>query len=319
MNVLITGGAGSGGSYLAEYIIENHPEYKVWIPVRWHSTSVLNNIKNIKDKVNTRECDLNDLPSIIRLLEECKPKKIFHMAATANVHVAFKTPLAVLQNNIFGVANLLEAIRLSCPDAIFQMCSTSEIFGTPEITPISELHPINPSNAYAVSKLCGDRLSYAYWKSWGLKILISRAFCYANPKRHDLFATSFALQIARIEQGKQLKLRHGNLSSIRTIMSVKDMSEAYWIISNFDTFGEAYNLGGTEPFSVGEFLNKLIERSTCKIVTELDESLLRPSDITNQCPDCSKFFNRTYWRPKYSIDDCADFLLKEARETTRNS
>ena len=49
MNVLITGITGSGGSYLAEYIIENHPEHKVFGISRWGSTKTDINIKHIKN------------------------------------------------------------------------------------------------------------------------------------------------------------------------------------------------------------------------------------------------------------------------------
>lgn len=318
MRALITGGMGSGGSYLAEYIINNHPEWEVWIPSRWHSTSVFKNIKNIKNKIIIRECDLNDLSSILRLLQECQPDRIFHLAATANVAVAFKTPLAVLQNNITSTANLLEAVRLICPNTIFQQCSTSEVCGTPIEFPITENHPLNPSNPYAVSKLAGEKLAYAYGKAWNLNIIITRAFCYANPRRHDLFATSFALQIARIEAGYQKILKHGNLDSIRTIMSVKDMSEAYWIACEKCKYNEPYNIGGEIPISVGEFLKILISKARCPIVTEKDKELLRPVDITNQCPDVSKFFKAAGWKPKYSINDCADFLLEEARKEVNN-
>lgn len=314
MRICIPGGAGSGGSYLAEEILRIYPDCEITIPVRWHSTSTIDNLKNIKDKITIKECDLNDLSSVIRLLESCKPDKIFNMAAHANVRACFDIPLAVLQNNIFSTANLLEAVKLVCPEAIFQQCSTSEVCGTPKTIPITEEHELNPSNPYAVSKLAGEKLAYAYWKSYKIKVIISRAFCYANPRRHDLFATAFALQIARIEQGKQEILRHGNLSSIRTIMSVKDMSEAYLIASDKCELGIPYNIGGIEPISVGDFLNILIKKAKCYIPTEQSKDLLRPSDITNQVPDCTRFFNRTGWKPKYSISDCADFLLEEARE-----
>lgn len=316
--IAITGGLGSGGSFLAEYVLNNHPEYEVWIPCRWHSDSSFKNIREIRDKVTLRECDLNDLPSILRFLQECQPVKIFNMAATANVAVSFKTPISVMQNNIFSSLNLLEAVRMVCPETIFQHCSTSEVCGTPLTMPITEDHPLNPSNVYAISKLTTEKLAMFYYEAFKLKIIISRAFCYANPKRHDLFGTAFSLQIARIEAGKQEVLKHGNLNSIRTMMSVIDMSEAYWILSELEEFGDPFNLGGNVPISVGDFLDKLILRAKCPIKKEQCIELMRPSDITNQCPDTSKFFKATGWKPKYSLDDCADFLMEEARKVVKN-
>lgn len=45
--VIITGIAGSGGSYLAEYIVNNHPDVEVHGISRWHSTSTSQNLENV--------------------------------------------------------------------------------------------------------------------------------------------------------------------------------------------------------------------------------------------------------------------------------
>jgi len=309
MNVLISGITGSGGSYLAEYILENHPDVEVWGICRWHSTTTLINIKNIKDKIVLRESDLLDISSIIRVLQDCKPAKIFHLAAYANVRKCFDTPLSVLNNNIMGTANLLEAVRLTCPDTVIQMCSTSEIYGTPLTTPIKEDHPMQPPNPYSVSKLAQERLAWAYYKSWGLNVVITRMFAYINPRRRDLFASAFASQVVDIEKGHKDVLNHGNLESIRTLIDVRDAMRAYWIASEKCEYGEAYNIGGNIPITVGKVLEKLIHKSTVPIITEQDKSLLRPTDITSQIPDTTKFDTLTGWKPKYTLDESIKFLL----------
>lgn len=316
--VCISGGAGSGGSFLCEYILNNHPEYEVWIPMRWHSDSSLRNLVNIKDKVILREVDLNDLSSIIRFLDECRPVKIFNLAATANVFVAFKTPLSVLQNNIFSTANLLEAVRLTSLDTVFQQCSTSEVIGDVLTTPIKEDHPLNPCNPYAVSKLATEKLAYTYWRAWGIKVVITRAFCYWNYRRKDLFATSFAHQIALIEVGKQDILRHGNLNSIRAGIDVREMVEAYWIASEKCAYGTPYNLGGTEGVSVGDVLELLKSKARVPITSKLDENLLRKTDITNQIPDTSKFYGETGWKPSITLDQSMEWLLDCCRKDVKN-
>ena len=97
-NILITGITGSGGSYLAEYILENHPEVNVHGICRWHSTSTWRNIESIRDKITIHECDLLDVSSIIRTLQDVQPTRIFHLAAYANVRKCFDTPLSVVNN-----------------------------------------------------------------------------------------------------------------------------------------------------------------------------------------------------------------------------
>lgn len=313
-NVLITGICGSGGSYLAEYIIQNHADYVVHGIARWHSTTNKDNLESIRDKVSIHECDLLDLGSIIRILREVKPVRIFNLASHANVRVAFDVPLAVLQNNILSTANLLEAIRLECPETIFQQCSTSEIYGNPLTFPMAETHPSNPVNPYSVSKQTQESLAICYHKAYGLNVVITRAFAYINPRRRDLFATSFAYQIAEIESGKRDILRHGNLESIRTLIDVRDMMRAYWIASEKCFFGVPYNIGGKDVLSVGGFLNVLIKHAKGYIQCEQDPSLLRPVDVTKQICDTSKFDTLTSFKPEYSLDDSVDFLLNHVRK-----
>jgi len=318
MNILITGIMGSGGSYLAEYILKHHPEVKVHGTVRWHSTTSHVNIKKIKDKIILHECDLLDLASIIRVFKHIKPARIFNMASHANVRVCFDNPTAVLQNNIMLMANLLEAVRLECPEVIFQQCSTSEVYGNPETVPMKEDHPLQPVNPYAVSKLTQEALAYAYFKTWGLRCVITRMFAYINPRRHDLFATAFALQVAEIEAEKRSWLRHGNLESIRTLIDVRDAMRAYWVACEQCVPGTAYNIGGRDTISVGDFLQRLIASTNTSINIISDPALFRPVDVTNQVPDTTKFDTLTGWEPEYTLDQSIEFLLKHCRHEIRH-
>ncbi len=127
--VLITGISGSGGSYLAEFIVENHPEVELHGLGRWHSTTVTDNLKAVKNKLTLHECDLLDFSSILRVLEKSKPDAIFHLASHANVRASFETPLSVINNNVMGTANLFEAVRAAKIDPLIQLCSTSEVYG----------------------------------------------------------------------------------------------------------------------------------------------------------------------------------------------
>ena len=200
---LITGISGSGGSYLAEYIIENQKDVEVHGISRWHSTSNQSNIKNIESKISVHECDLMDFSSVARVLNKVKPDVIFHLASHANVKAGFINPLSVLDNNIMGTANLFEAIRLTEIDPVIQLCSTSEVYGQVDKknVPINEECPFNPSSPYAVSKTTQDHLGFTYWRCYNLKIIRTRMFAYFNPRRTDLFATSFTKQVAMIEKG----------------------------------------------------------------------------------------------------------------------
>lgn len=307
--VLITGITGSGGSYMAEHAVGLGAE--VHGIARWHSTSTHKNLEAVADKATVHECDLNDLSSVVNTLKAVKPDAIFHLASHANVRASFTTPLAVLQNNIMGTANLLEGIRLAGLDPVVQLCSTSEVYGQvlPHEVPIKEDNQMRPSSPYAVSKVAQDLLGLTYFRSYGMKVVRTRMFAYLNPRRTDLFATSFARQVARIEAGLQKELTHGNLDSVRTIIDVRDAMDSYWVATEKGRPGEAYNIGGTKVISVGDFLALLKKLARKDIPTRQDPALLRPSDVTLQVPDTSKFERETGWKPKHSFEDSVAHLL----------
>ena len=309
--ILITGIAGSGGSYLAEYIINNYPTVEVHGISRWHSTTSTDNLAGIRERVPVHEADLMDFRSVLAVLQEVKPDAIFHLAAYANVRASFITPNTVLSNNILGTSNLFEAVRLAKLDPIIQLCSTSEVYGQvePKYVPITEDAPMRPASPYAVSKVAQDLLGWSYFASYKMQIIRTRMFTYLNPRRTDLFATAFAKQVAWIERGLQQELVHGNLDSVRTIIDVRDAMGAYWEAIVHCKPGEAYNIGGTTTMKVGEFLERLISLSTVPIPTRCNTNLLRPADVTLQIPCMDKFVRETNWQPKYTFEESLVDLL----------
>lgn len=316
-SALITGIGGSGGSYLAEYIAEHHPQVKLHGFARWHSTTQ-ENLASLRGKVTVHEVDLNDFGSVIEALQVARPDAIFHLAAHANVRASFITPQAVLSNNILGTSNLFEAIRIARLDPLIQLCSTSEVYGQVQAheVPIREEQPLRPSSPYAVSKVAQDLLGYTYFVAYKMRVIRTRMFAYLNPRRIDLFATSFARQVARIEAGLQSELLHGNLESVRTIVDVRDAMRAYWEALLHCKAGEVYNIGGTATMTVGDVLKRLIAMAKKPIPTRQDPALLRPADVTLQIPNVERFIAATGWKPQYSFDESLAHLIEYWRRRT---
>ena len=308
--ILITGISGSGGSYLAETVASDHPEVEIHGIARWHSTT-RENLSEVTDKVTVHEADLLDYGSVLSVIQKVRPDGIFHLASHANVRASFETPSAVLNNNIIGTSNLFEAVRRAGQDPWIQLCSTSEVYGLvgPDEVPIKEEAPLRPMSPYAVSKTAQDLLGACYFKSYKMRIIRTRMFAYLNPRRTDLFATSFAKQVAWIERGLQKELVHGNLDSVRTLIDVRDAMRAYWEAIIHCDPGEAYNIGGTTTLSVGEFLKALIQLSEVPVPTRCDKNLLRPADVTLQIPCVDKFIQKTGWKPRVPFEESLRNLL----------
>lgn len=314
MNILITGVTGFVGSHLVEFLLKNVPEANIYGLLRWRSP--LDNIKHIIKNVNLVYGDLTDIQSIHECIKRSKPDYIAHLAAQSYVPYSFTCPSATIDTNCHGTCNLFEAIKdqRGVIDPVVLACSSSEVYGQVEANeiPIKETNPFRPASPYAVSKVCEDMLGWQYFTSWNMKIMRSRLFSHTGPRRGSVFAeSSFAKQIAEIEADTQEPVVHvGNLDSIRTFMDVRDAVRAYWLLVNKCKPGEVYNIGGSETMSVGDMLNKLISMSTVKnIRIEVDPSRLRPSDVTLQIPDCSKFKSITNWEPNIKFDETLHDLL----------
>lgn len=300
--VLITG-LGSAGTYLAEYL-----SLKKGYEVHGTSRKLF-----YSPNYQVHQCDLNDLGSIFKLLKEIKPDQIYNLASNADVRFSFDCN-ASFRNNTQLILNLLESIKLCEIDPIIMHCSTGEIYGNNNTNkPIDENFPINPANLYSISKISQEYICNYYYNLYKFKIIITRAFSYINPRRYNIFSSTFAKQIVEIENNKKTILKHGNLDSIRSLCNIQDICEAYWLAMTQCKVGEAYNIGGTEPISVKEFLNKLILKSKCQIQTEFDNKLSRLIDVTYQIPNITKFQNQTNWKPKYTLDESIEWLLSEYR------
>ncbi len=313
--VLITGIAGSGGSYLAEYIAQRHPKVKIHGIARRRKGASPENLHAIRSKVRVHDCDLNDYGRVLKVIQTVRPDTIFHLASDANVRASFDRPREVLSNNIIGTTHLFEAVRVTGIRPVIQHCSTSEVYGQvrPSEVPIKESNPFRPASPYAVSKAAQDLLGWTYFRSYNMNIIRTRMFTYINPRRPDLFATAFARQVVLIEKGRQKELIHGNLESVRTLIDVRDAMEAYWLAAVYGKPGESYNIGGETTMTVGQFLEILKKKSRVKFKTKVNPALLRPSDVTLQIPCVDKFRKATGWKPRFRFEDSVDLLLEHWR------
>jgi len=319
MKVLITGITGMVGSHLAEYFLSSFPESEVHGLVRWRSP--LRNIQKILPRVRLHQGDLRDLNSLVVLLREVRPDRIHHLAAQSYVDMSFVAPADTLNSNIIGTVNLMDAVRIVGISPRIHICSSSEVYGQvlPDEVPIKESTPLRPASPYAVSKVGEDMIAFQYGLSYRLDLVRTRMFTHTGPRRGDVFAeSSFARQIAEIELNRQNgPVRVGNLDSVRTLADVRDAVRAYKLLLDKCPAGEVYNIGGNETMTVGDILKTLKSLARVPIEHVVDPARLRPSDVTLQIPDTSKFHSVTGWEPQIPARKTLSDLLDYQRDCVR--
>lgn len=312
---LITGITGSGGSYLAEHILQKKKNIKLYGFYR--SKGYLNLLKTrYKKKIIFKKLDLQKYEKLKNNLNKIKPDLIFHIASNADVRKSFDNPVEFAKNNNIITVNLLEACRKIKINPLIIICSTSEVYGNVEKKnmPITEKNNISPINPYAATKVYQDFISQIYFKSFKSRIIITRMFSYSNARRSNLFQTAFAKQIIQCERKNSNTVFHGNLNSIRTFVDIKDAMEAYWLAACKGKLGEIYNISGNKVVSVRDYLEELKENTFVKINAKIKKSLLRPQDIDLQIASCKKFKSHTGWKPNVSFKRSVKNLLNEVRE-----
>ena len=324
---LITGITGMVGSHLADFLLAE-TDWEVYGVCRWRSP--LDNVSHLLDWVNNKDrvffdyADLNDLVSLMTVINKVKPDYIFHLAAQSYPLTSFTAPLDTLNTNILGTCRLLEAIRTAMETdsnykPVIHVCASSEVFGKipADKKPESGIHeecPFHPASPYAISKVGTDLLGRYYAEAYGMTVMTTRMFTHTGPRRGDVFHEStFAKQIAMIEAGLIApQVMVGNLQSLRTYADVRDAVRAYYMLVTVKPIaGAYYNIGGSYTCEVGDTLKTLISYSPMKEQIEVvtDPERLRPIDADLQVPDCRKFKEHTGWEPQISFETTMRDLL----------
>ena len=330
MRVLITGITGFVGSHMADYLLKNIPDIQIYGVRKWRSR--YDNVLQLYDLPNVTfiEGDLTDRSSLGRAIQMSKPNVVYHFAAQSFPESSFVTPTLTLTTNVIGTTNLMEELRVAkdngvC-DPIIISVSSSEVYGNPteDEIPIKETNPIRAANPYSISKVGHDLMSQYYHKAYGLKVIITRMFSHEGARRGKIFALSwFAYQIVQHEkkrdfgkEGSWYKIYHGNLDSVRTYNHIDDAVYAYWLAIDNCEYGEVYNIGGDYTCTVGDALDMLISKSKKPdvFIKLVDPDRIRPTDITLQVPDSTKFREKTGWKPTKGLEEICDDLLNHWRK-----
>jgi GDPmannose 4,6-dehydratase len=327
--ILITGITGMVGSHLADFILKNKKNWKIYGCCRWRSDVF--NINHLfqentyNKKVFLRYMDLTDLSSVQEVVNEVKPDIVFHLAAQSFPKASFNMRSLTFETNIIGTDNLLHSLKELKNQPIIHVCSSSEVFGrvSKKELPIDENCRFHPASPYAISKIGTDLIANFYFESYKMKILTTRMFTHTGPRRGDYFMEStFAKQIAMIEADYQKPIVYvGNLNTLRTISDVRDAVRAYCLlVTKKPKFGETYNIGGSYTTTAKQILNFLMKQSSVKkIKIKIDKNRLRPIDADLQIPNSNKFKKHTKWKPEIKFEQTMIDLLNYWRERIKKN
>lgn len=292
---LVTGAGGFVGQHLVKHLNE----------LGWEVKSF-----DMRDGQNIMEYEF-----VRNALDVERPDAIFHLAAQAYVPESFQNPIRAFEVNTIGSTNILEAVRQLGIKTRVHLAGTSEEYGDSQYGEgvTTELTLPNPLSPYAISKLAMDQMGQLYAKSYGMSVVITRAFNHAGPGRGEMYAESaFAKQIVEVELGRREVVEHGNLESIRNYTDVRDIVRAYALA--IDLPSGVYNICSDQNVSMQQIMDLLIDKARTDIETRVNPALYRPSDFSFKVPSCEKFTDLTDWKPEIKLEDTVEAILGYWRE-----
>jgi len=264
--------------------------------------------------------DITNRDKVFDVIEEVKPDLVFHFAAIANVGFSWKHQKLTYEINFIGSSNLLEALSLHAPNCRVMMMSTAELYGNTKTTPYKESDRLcSPRNPYALSKMAMEMAGELYINSRGMNIIRLRSFNFTGPAQDRKFvASDFSCQIAEIEKGlRKPVIRVGNLSAVRDLSDVRDISRYLHVIAKEGDSGAVYNLCAGKTYSIQEILDLLMGMTDQEIKVFVDENKLRPVDVPVLMGDNSLIKKKFNLKPEYEIDWTLRDLLNYWRAQVR--
>jgi GDPmannose 4,6-dehydratase len=319
---LITGITGQDGSYLAELLLKKG--YRVIGMVRRLSMDNFDRIQHLMDSIELVHGDLLDQISLIDILRSVKPDEVYNLAAMSFVPTSWKQPVLTGEFTALGVTRVLEALRISAPNAKLYQASSSEMFGKVRETPQNELTPFYPRSPYGVAKVYGHWITVNYRESYNLFACSGILFNHESPRRGlEFVSRKISHAVARIKCGLSRELRLGNLSSRRDWGFAGDYVEAMWLMLQQDepddyvvATGEAHKVEDLLELAFGcvdlDWRDHVI----------VDTQYLRPAEVDHLVGDSTKAQTKLSWQRKVSFEQLVHMMveadLRLIRSQTRN-
>ncbi|MCX7992627.1 MAG: dTDP-glucose 4,6-dehydratase [Fimbriimonadales bacterium] len=238
--VLITGGAGFIGSHFTEYLAARYPEYALRVLDVLTYAGRRENLAALENNSNFAfiHADVRDKQAVYEAMQGVD--YVVHFAAETHVDRSILDPDAFITTDVYGTFVMLEAARRTGIER-FVHISTDEVYGSAEQGAFTEQSPLQPSSPYAASKAGADLLAQAYYRTYGVPVLIVRPSNTFGPRQYPEKLIPFFTVRALHDQPLPL---YGDGQQQRDWLYVGDHVRAIDTVLHKGQIGEAYNIAG---------------------------------------------------------------------------
>jgi len=292
---LVTGAGGFIGSHLCERLVTENMSVRAMC--RYTSRNEIGSLRHVADdrrsEIEILFGDLLDEYFVRRALAGVET--VFHLGASISVPYSYVAPRQVIATNVAGTLNVLLAARDAEARRVVHL-SSSEVYGTAQMVPIDERHPLHPQSPYAASKVGADKLAESFNLSFELPVVIARPFNTFGP-RQSLRAV-IPTVVAQAVAGDRIAV--GNTAPTRDFVYVADTVDALWLLGSSDAgAGETFNIATGVDIAVGSVVDLVGELLGRELAVVVEEERLRPpaSEVYRLLGDATKIREVFGWEP----------------------
>ncbi len=312
MRVLVTGGYGFVGSFVAERFYKEG----------W-DVSILDNLstgrkENADFKHRSYVMSVED-PACEEVFRSGRFDVVVHLAAQTDVSASLEDPQRDARSNVLGLVNILTlSAKYGVKKVIF--ASSAAVYGAQEEAPVEESAPCNPISPYGMSKWIGEQYLLKWQELYGLKTICFRISNVYGPRQgHGGEGGVVSAFIRRALAGEEL-IVFGDGGQTRDFIYVGDVADAVYRASLTDLTG-VYNLSTGTETSVNE-LADAVARVHGEPIRKTHRDP-RPGDIRRSALDSARLRRDLDWAPRYSLEKglakTYEWHRNRMRETSRRS
>lgn len=322
-HILITGGAGFIGSHLAEYHLNKGD--KVWAIDNLLSVSKENLAPLLTHPA--MRFDQADVRTFAQLQEAVQwSDRIYHMAAIVGMRNVLAHPVETMEVNIETLDAVLQAMRNTKRQTRLLVASSSAVYWNGELGPDGAFHedvvlPIRSGEfleeSYSVSKIVNEVSALAYGHEYGLHCTVARLFNTVGVRQTGRYGMVVPTFVKQALEGGPITV-FGTGDQIRSFCNVHDATVALdLLVSNPKSKGEIFNVGNDRACTILELAQMVKEKTNPSIeirfLSYKEAYGMDFQDVLKRRPNIDKLYNLTGFRPKWTLEQTIDEILRSKR------